>query len=170
MTDDRHPTATRTTRLEQAQALLREGSNAAESEIAWARRVVAEHASKPEPSLYDRWKARTPHMADYRRRGTPEQVRIIEDALREAERNLIDLESVHEAEVHAGKIGMFVVWRSDQSAADSLQCWDSPRIRIPSGEVTTDLRCCGLMHDTEVDRWGVLYLVATSRNRSRSPR
>lgn len=170
MTDDRHPTATRTTRIEQAQALLREGSNAAESELAWARRVVAEHASKPEPSLYDRWKARTPYMADYRTRGTPDQVRTIEDALREAEQDLLELESVHEAEVHAGKIGTFVVWRSSHGAADSLQCWDSPRIRLPSGEVTTDLRCRGLVHDTEADRWGVLYRVATARNRPRSRR
>jgi hypothetical protein len=47
VTDEyRHPSATRTTRLEQAQALLREGSNASETELAWARSYVAEHEAE----------------------------------------------------------------------------------------------------------------------------
>jgi hypothetical protein len=137
MTDEyRHPSATRTTRLEQAHALLREGSNASEAELAWARSFVAEHeaeaAVKPRVDIDDLVRQRAQRIFD-------------------------DLESVHEAEVHAGKIGMLVVWREDEAAADRLAKWNGAIIRVPNGSEHRARSSSGTIHDTEQDRWGVLY-------------
>lgn len=64
---------------------------------------------------------------------------------------------VEEAEVHAAKIATFVVWRASHNDADRLQCWGPVRIRVPDGQVMRARRCAGKVHDTEADRWGVLY-------------
>ncbi len=132
----RHPSATRTTRLEQALALLREGSNSSETELAWARSFVADYAAeaavKPRVDFDDLVRRRAKRLFD-------------------------DLEGVHEAEVHAAKIGTVVVWREDEAAADRLAKWKGARIRVPNGSEHVARSSSGMVHDPEQDRWGVLY-------------
>jgi hypothetical protein len=156
MSDEyRHPSATRTTRFEQARALLREGSNASDAELAWARSFVAEHeVESPRGGL---WSATvTPTHGPFTWTGP--MPGDIDDLIRQrAQRIFDDLEGVHEAEVHAGKIGMLVVWREDEAAANRLAKWKGAIIRVPNGSEHRARSSSGTIHDTEQDRWGVLY-------------
>lgn len=139
--DDRHPSANRSTRLSQLQALAADGNGATPEERENARRRLAEYearlASEPDG---------VPCGASQ-----PDRSRDLARSI------LADLEGVHEAEVHAGKIGTLVVWRSSEAAADRLARWRMARVRIPDEGMMFARKSSGLVHDTEADRWGVLY-------------
>ena len=147
MTDDRHPSAKRTKRREQLQALVERGATDGEREAA-RRALDALGPDQPQP---DDWFAMD---------------RLIRELIRErAERLFVDLESIHEAESHAGKIGTVVVWRADLEAATKLANWDGAQIRTPDGAVRIARRNAGLVHDPDTDRWGVLYKASSFQSR-----
>lgn len=141
MTDDyEHPSAGRTSKRAVLQALVDRGATEGER-VAAARQLAELDAKHREPVV-----------------AAPVDPLIV--LVQQQTQDLLDeLGSIHDAEVHAGKIGMFVVWRASPNAADWLQCFGrgSARLRLPDGVVMLATRCRGLIHDTEQDRWGVLY-------------
>lgn len=82
----------------------------------------------------------------------------LDDIIRQRAVELFDdLDGIHEAEVHAGKIGTLVVWRDSEAAAERLAGFRQAMIRVPNGDTKVARSSSGLLHDTETGRWGVLY-------------
>jgi hypothetical protein len=146
MTDEyRHPSAKRSARREQLQALADRGATEGEREA--ARRALAALGPDSEP---------------------PEDI----DALirKRAETILADVDGIHEAELYPAKIGRLVVWRGSKEAAERLAGFTVDiRLRMPDGSVKIARRRgaavhdAGVIEDTDSGRWGVLYRASDLR-------
>ncbi len=152
-----HPTAARSTRLQQLRALAADGNGATDAERENARRRLAEYEAKIAREPTPPAPIGGPYWANLDRADISDDIK---QAVRDA---WSDMEAFHEAEVHAGKIGTFVVWRADRDDADYLQCLGAGHVRLPDGQRMKAKRSRGLIHDTDQDRWGVLYRASDLR-------
>jgi hypothetical protein len=148
-------------RIEHLRALAAEGSGATDGERAAALRALEIHEAKQADEVvrvdlgrfldleaWDRdcWdcSSRWPTPAES---VSQQRARDVFD----------DLEGIHEAEQHAGRLGTLVVWRANESEADRLAKWKNARVRVPDGSVQWARSSSGTVHDPEGGRWGVLY-------------
>jgi hypothetical protein len=155
---DEHEPARRSARRDQLQALADRG--ATEGERAAAAKALADYDAKhPEPAeRAHTWTATITPVNTNEWNVTVARCGSADELLRQRARTILDdLDGVHDAEVHAGKLGTMVVWRESELAADRLAKLKGATLRMPNGDTKIARSSSGTIHDTDQDRWGVLY-------------